>query len=196
MKRFMLSLTLLASLPVWFSCNNDEKNPTTDPEGKTSLAGQTVMETATECFEEGRCGNQDCQSFIVGVHYLSMDSFDVWAKRFHDPILAPKGYQVRDINNMMSGLNCAEGDHIKFVAEENNHENNIDITLSEEKHAIAGKYSMTFFKGLIRINALVGGDSLLFYKVVDNTGKTTLAMKAKKANGAVVYCGDLVGLYP
>lgn len=147
-----------------------------------------------DCEADANCMNEDCQDVIVEKHNLhSEQNFIEMVERYHTPMYPGQPYRKSQIDDLLDGLDCTQGDYIKFNADDTG--DNSDIVLSKFMHAIHGKYSVAFFKGLIRQFNPADDDLFLFFKAKDSSNNLTMAMKLN-VSGTDVYFGDLVGLYP
>ena len=150
------------------------------------------------CYQDINCENAECQDKIVDRHDLkTADAFNAMVSAFKEPMLPSKEYSRKEIEALIDALDCTQGHHIEFDAKKQDNSTNNDIELYRVEHAIAGKYSIAFFKGVIRKYGSTdrSKDTFHFYKAKDAKG-VTIAVKFHVDGKGDVYFADLVGLYP
>jgi len=144
------------------------------------------------CSNENNCDNELCQGYVTGIHQISFADHEIMVRNYFNGNM-PLPQQVAAQTLIQANTSC-QGYFIQYDSSETRPNDNQDVIVSlEEGHSLNGKYSITLFKGILK---LFNPDLFAFSKArCPLTGVKTLAFLAIK-NGNVVYCGDLSGLWP
>ncbi len=111
--------------------------------------------------------------------------------------MLPTPKKIDTVNLIALNTDCA-AKHIDYLCDETSPNDNtdIDVQLNAGAPLISGKYTVTYFKGILKLFAPT---EFWFSKAVcPITGKKTLVFMATKNSDRnnPVYCGDLSGLIP
>jgi hypothetical protein len=148
-------------------------------------------DTSDMCFKDQQCQDTACQNMIVACHSITEAEFNTMTQAYHDPIVKIGEYTIGTLNALMTGLNCANGDHLGYSDATGT------IVLSKVAGKIStlkGKFSLAFLRGMIRQNHAASTDKLEFYKGTKDTGET-LCLRLNKG-GTIVFWSDLSEIYP
>lgn len=163
-----------------------------------SIPNDTIpMDTlggGTNCMSNLNCNNTGCQDSIVSLHSIPRARFDSMTASYGTPA-SFTSYTVAQINTMMSGLNCTQGDCLSYTNLTGSTPLVIAPWVTGSTATIDGKISIAFINGVKRLYSLTNNDVLEFYKAKNAANTLTVCMRAIR-RGTAVFWSDHSNIYP
>lgn len=161
--------------------------------------GQTLnLNMIPDCTDPANCDNESCQAYLVSLHEISQTDYQLMVSQFFGSLKPAVSIAASDIDPTNVQCNSTVG--MYFHGDEMNRSSNVlsanDVAVQiAQGPFFSGKYSITLFKGLIR---LFQPDAFHFSKGISlRTGDFTLTFYlTRSGSDNPIYFGDLSDVYP
>lgn len=162
-----------------------------------SIPGDTIpMDTlgGTTCFADENCNSPTCQDTIVATHSITQAKFDSMVTAYGSPP-SKTNYTVSQLNTMMSGLDCTQGDCLAYSYVNGTGAIQLFAYPHTSTASFTGKFSLAYINGVKRLYTLGTNDVYEFHKAKNAANQQTVCIRCTK-RGTPVFWGDRGDIYP
>lgn len=148
------------------------------------------------CFTNPYCNDTICQDSIVLEHAITSTQFNTMVTAYGTPA-SKTTYTVAQLNTMMNGLNCTNGDCLAYNYVTGTGAIQVFAYPVGSTATILGKYAIAFIQGVKNKYNLSVRDCFEFHKAKTGANVETVCIRVTKGGANTpVYWADLVSNYP